>query len=234
VIVAIDGPASSGKSTTARAVAERAGLLYLDTGAMYRAVALAFLRADREVTPAAANDVLAGLHVGVAEDENGEMRVTLHREDQPREAEDVSGQIRRPAVSRMASQVSTLPTVRDKLVEEQRRVAAARVTEGGGVVLDGRDIGTVVFPEADVKIFLIADAEIRAERRHAELAEQGEAPPFEDVLANIRRRDAQDRAREESPLKKAADAVELDTSERTVEEQVDFVLQRVRSCRAAT
>jgi cytidylate kinase len=234
VIVAIDGPASSGKSTTARAVAERAGLLYLDTGAMYRAVALAFLRADREVTPAAANDVLAGLHVGVAEDENGEMRVTLHREDQPREAEDVSGQIRRPAVSRMASQVSTLPTVRDKLVEEQRRVAAARVTEGGGVVLDGRDIGTVVFPEADVKIFLIADAEIRAERRYAELAEQGEAPPFEDVLANIRRRDAQDRAREESPLKKAADAVELDTSERTVEEQVDFVLQRVRSCRAAT
>jgi cytidylate kinase len=234
VIVAIDGPASSGKSTTARAVAERAGLLYLDTGAMYRAVALAFLRADREVTPAAANDVLAGLHVGVAEDENGEMRVTLHREDQPGEAEDVSGQIRRPAVSRMASQVSTLPTVRDKLVEEQRRVAAARVTEGGGVVLDGRDIGTVVFPEADVKIFLIADAEIRAERRYAELAEQGEAPPFEDVLANIRRRDAQDRAREESPLKKAADAVELDTSERTVEEQVDFVLQRVRSCRAAT
>jgi cytidylate kinase len=233
VIVAIDGPASSGKSTTARAVAERAGLLYLDTGAMYRAVALAFLRADRrEVTPAAANDVLAGLHVGVAEDESGEMRVTLHREDQ--EAEDVSGQIRRPAVSRMASQVSTLPTVRDKLVEEQRRVAAARVTEGGGVVLDGRDIGTVVFPEADVKIFLIADAEIRAERRYAELAEQGEAPPFEDVLANIRRRDAQDRAREESPLKKAADAVELDTSERTVEEQVDFVLQRVRSCRAAT
>ena len=234
MIVAIDGPASSGKSTTARAVAERAGLLYLDTGAMYRAVALAFLRADREVTPAAANDVLVGLHVGVAENENGEMRVTLDREDQPGEAEDVSGQIRRPAVSRMASQVSTLPTVRDKLVEEQRRVAAARVTEGGGVVLDGRDIGTVVFPEADVKIFLIADAEIRAERRYAELAEQGEAPPFEDVLANIRRRDAQDRAREESPLKKAADAVELDTSERTVEEQVDFVLQRVRSCRAAT
>lgn len=230
VIVAIDGPASSGKSTTARAVAERAGLLYLDTGAMYRAVALAFLRADREATSAAADEVLAGLHVGVTEGEGGGMRVRLQREG---EAEDVSGQIRRPAVSRMASQVSTLTAVRDKLVEEQRRVAAARVQEGGGVVLDGRDIGTVVFPDAEVKIFLIADAEVRAERRHAELAEQGEAPPFEEVLADIRRRDAQDRAREESPLKKAADAVELDTSERTIEEQVDFVLQRVREHWAA-
>ena len=237
MIVAIDGPASSGKSTTARAVAERADLLYLDTGAMYRAVALAFLRADREATPAAAEDVLAGLHVGVAEGEDGEMRVTLGRENPEREepgnVEDVSRQIRRPAVSRRASQVSTLAAVRDKLVKEQRRVAAARVADGGGVVLDGRDIGTVVFPEANVKIFLVADAEVRAERRHAELAEQGEAPPFEDVLADIRRRDAQDRAREESPLKKAADAVELDTSECTIEEQVDFVLQRVRSCRAA-
>ena len=224
MIVAIDGPASSGKSTTARAVAERAGLLYLDTGAMYRAVALAFLRAGREATPEAAEEVLDGLNVGVAHDEaegNGAMRVML-------DGEDVTGQIRQPQVTRKASEVSTLRAVRKKLVEEQRRVAAEHEAAGGGVVLDGRDIGTVVFPEADVKIFLVADAQVRAERRHAELKEQGEAPPLEDVLASIRRRDAQDRARAASPLKKADDAVEFDTTARSIEEQVEFVLQHVR------
>jgi cytidylate kinase len=227
VIVAIDGPASSGKSTTARAVAQKVGLLYLDTGAMYRAVALAFLRAGIEPDPAEAERVLDALHVDVDHDEDGAMRVTL-------DGDDVTGELRAPAVTRRASEVSALPAVREKLVEEQRRIAAACEAEGGGVVLDGRDIGTIVFPEADVKIFLVADAEVRARRRRAELLEKnGEAPPLEEVLENIRRRDAQDRAREMSPLRQAEDAVALDTTERSIEEQVEFVAQRVRTYRAA-
>jgi cytidylate kinase len=228
VIVAIDGPASSGKSTTARAVAERLGLLYLDTGAMYRAVALAFLRADAEPVPAEAEDVLDGLHVGVRHDADGAMRITIGDGDD----DDVTDALRAPAVTRRASEVSALPAVREKLVEEQRRIAAACEDEGGGVVLDGRDIGTVVFPEADVKIFLVADAEVRARRRRAELIEKnGETPPLDDVLENLRRRDEQDRAREMSPLRQAEDAVPLDTTERSIEEQVEFVAQRVREHR---
>ena len=238
MIVAIDGPASSGKSTTARAVAEEVGLLYLDTGAMYRAVTLAFLRAGvgKEETEAGASvveRVLDGVHVGVHHhvgmhhDEDGAMRVTL-------DGDDVTGELRAPAVTRRASDVSALPAVREKLVEEQRRIAAACEAEGGGVVLDGRDIGTVVFPEADVKIFLVADAEVRARRRRDELLEKhGEAPPLDEVLADIRRRDAQDRAREMSPLRQADDAVALDTTDRSIEEQVEFVAQRVREHRAA-
>ena len=221
MIVAIDGPASSGKSTTARAVAEEVGLLYLDTGAMYRTVALAFLRAGREASREAADEVLPGLHVGVAHDPGGGMRVLL-------DGEDVTDSIRKPRVTQMASEVSALPAVRTKLVDEQRRVASEHEREGGGVVLDGRDIGTVVFPQADVKIFLIADARERARRRHAELQAQGEAPPLEEVLAGIRRRDAQDRARAASPLKKAEDAIELDTSDLSIEEQVNFVVERIR------
>ena len=221
MIVAIDGPASSGKSTTARAVAEELGLLYLDTGAMYRAVAVAFLRAGRDATPESARAVLPQLRLEIAEGEGGRMRVLL-------DGEDVVDRLREPEVTQLASEVSALPSVREKLVEEQRRVASEHEQAGGGVVLDGRDIGTVVFPNADVKIFLIADAEVRARRRHAELEEKGKAPPWEEVLANIRRRDAQDRNRATSPLKKADDAIELDTTELSIEEQVEFVVGRVR------
>lgn len=226
MIVAIDGPASSGKSTTARAVANKAGLVYLDTGAMYRAVALAFLRAEEEPTAEAAPSVLPGLHISIRHDAEGSMRVVLS-------GEDVTERLREPAVTRVVSEVSTLTDVREKLVDEQRRVATEHVKQGGGVVLDGRDIGTVVFPDADVKIFLSADAQVRARRRHAELEARGQAPPLEEVLADIRRRDAQDRARAASPLKKADDAVELDTSNLSIEEQVEFVIDQVRRQEAA-
>ena len=220
MIVAIDGPAGSGKSTTARGVARHMGYLYLDTGAMYRAVALTFLREDEEPTEAVAERVLSSLRIDI--DHSGE---TLHV---ALDGEDVTGQIRTGAVSRMASRVSTLRPVREKLVEEQRRIAREYERQGGGVVLDGRDIGTVVFPGADVKIFMVAAAEERARRRHRDLEAQGETVPFEQVLAEIQERDAQDQERALAPLKRAEDAVELDTTRCTVEEQVQFVVERIR------
>lgn len=229
VIVAIDGPASSGKSTTARRVARRLDFLYLDTGAMYRAVALAFLRTDTEPDADSAADVLEGLRVDVDYDKDNEMHVQLNEED-------VTQALRSEPVSAMASRVSALRVVREKLVAEQRRIARAQLRDDKveGIILDGRDIGTVVFPEADVKIFMVAEAEVRARRRHAELQERGEPVEYEDVLADIRRRDRTDRERTLAPLRRAEDAIELDTTHRSVEEQVQFVVDRVRERRKHT
>lgn len=221
LIVAIDGPASSGKSTTARAVARRLGGLYLDTGAMYRALALAFLRAGAAPTPDGAARVLPGTDVNVSHASDGTMHVALSNED-------VTGQIRTQAVGEMASRVSALPAVRQKLVEAQRAAARKHEAQGKSVVLDGRDIGTVVFPEADVKIFIVAEARERARRRQAELVERGEEADLEAVQAEIEARDRQDRNRAIAPLKKAADALVLDTTALSIEEQVDFVVERVR------
>lgn len=220
MIITIDGPSGSGKSTTARGVARRLGYLYLDTGAMYRAVALAFLEAGAPPTPEAADEVLSDLrvHVHYADDT---MHVTLN-------SRDVTDAIRTQDVGTMASRVSQLAAVREKLVREQRRIARERVAEEGGVVLDGRDTGTVVFPEADVKIYMVADARVRAERRYAEYVEQGRDVSLEAVRQEIVERDRQDRERALSPLQQAEDAIELDTSNRTVEEQIDFVVDRVR------
>lgn len=221
MIITIDGPSGSGKSTTARAVARRLGYLYLDTGAMYRAVALAFLRADAEASSEAADDLLPDLRIDVRYEE-GEMRVFLDRED-------VTTSIRTRRVGDMASRVSKLAAVRRKLVREQRRIASEREQMEGGVVLDGRDTGTVVFPEADLKIYMVADPKVRARRRQAEYAEQGRAPSFEEVYQEIVERDRQDRDRELAPLRKADDAVELDTTHRTIAEQVDFVVQQAQA-----
>ena len=223
MIIAIDGPAGSGKSTTARAVAERLGYLYLDTGAMYRAVALAFLRQEREMTDEAAQALLPGVRVDLVHAE-GDLRVLLG-------GEDVSQAIRRSEVGAGASRVATLPSVRRKLVDEQRRIARRYHETGGGVVLDGRDIGTVVFPDADVKIFLVADPGIRAARRCRELEARGEAVPYETVLEEMMRRDRQDAERALAPLRKADDAVELDTTRLTVAQQVERVLARVQERR---
>ncbi len=223
MIITIDGPSGSGKSTTARAVARRLGYLYLDTGAMYRAVALAFLRADAAATPEAAAELLPGLRVDVRY-EDGDMRVFLDRED-------VTGAIRSQEVGTMASRVSKLAAVREKLVREQRRIAREREQSEGGVVLDGRDTGTVVFPDADLKIYMQADAEVRARRRQAEYAERGRPVPYEEVYREIVERDRQDRERALAPLRKADDAVELDTTHRTIEEQVDFVVKRTEAYR---
>ena len=221
MIITIDGPSGSGKSTTARAVADRLGYLYLDTGAMYRAVALAFLRADARPTDAAAADLLPDLRIDIRYDGDA-MRVHLN-------GEEVTKAIRTQAVGTMASRVSQLAAVREKLVREQRRIAAERVAAEGGVVLDGRDMGTVVFPDADVKIFMVADARVRAERRHAEYIAQGRDVPLDAVHEEIIERDRQDRSRELSPLQKADDAVELNSTHRSIPEQVEFVVNCVRA-----
>jgi len=220
VIIAIDGPAGAGKSTTARRVAERLGYPYLDTGAMYRALALALLRQDPTLDPERAREALARVQLRVAWD-NGRLRVFL-------DSEDVTEAIRTPEVSQAASRISAWPEVRARLLEEQRRIGRAWEQQYGGVVLDGRDIGTVVFPEAEVKVFLVADPEERARRRQRELAERGQEVPLEQVLAEILQRDAQDRQRAVAPLRKADDAVELDTTSLSIDEQVQRVYELVR------
>jgi CMP/dCMP kinase len=213
LVIAIDGPAASGKSTTARLVAERMGYLHLDTGAMYRAIAAKVLRLGHDPSDhAAVLGMLPTTHVELQREDGG-LRVYL-------DGEDVTSLIRTPAVTRAVSPVSSIPGVRAAMVREQRRLGA-----GGGVVLEGRDIGTVVFPDADLKIFLVAGIEARASRRMKDLTEGGTAPRHADVLRDLAERDRLDSTREASPLRKAPDAVELDTSGMTIGEQVDAVVE---------
>ena len=219
MIIAIDGPAGSGKSTTARAVARRLGYLYLDTGAMYRAVALAFIRHGDKLTADTANRLLPSIRIHIDQADDG-LRISLNDED-------VTEAIRRPDVTSASSRVAALAPVREKLVEEQRRIADEYEREGGGVVLEGRDIGTVVLPNAGVKIFMTASEEVRAQRRYVELVEKEADVTLEDVLDEIRRRDERDASRALAPLRKAADAIEIDTSKLNVEEQINVVIQAV-------
>lgn len=224
MIVTIDGPAGSGKSTTARAVAERLGFVYLDTGAMYRAVALAFLRAEADPRPAEAEKVLAGLELDVRYGPDG-MRVFLGDED-------VSEGIRTSEVGTMASQISSLRAVREHLVREQRRIGFEQEDRHGGVILDGRDTGTVVFPGADLKIYMVADVDERARRRQKQYAEEGKELPFSEVRREIEERDRRDRTRDIAPLRRADDAVSLDTTGKSIREQVAFVVDRVKEARS--
>lgn len=221
MIVAIDGPAGSGKSTTARRVADAMGWLYLDTGAMYRTVALAFLDRGAAFTDEAAEGLLASLDLDLRMGTDGLM-VTLDHDD-------VTERIRTPETSEAASRVSALPAVRRRLVEEQRRMAREQNDAGLGVVMEGRDIGTVVFPEADVKVYMVANPEARAERRHRELTDQGETVSLDDVAEDIAERDARDATRSVSPLRQAEDAVVLDTTGLDIDEQVKRVVALVRT-----
>lgn len=223
MIITIDGPAGSGKSTTARAVASHLDFVYLDTGAMYRAVALAFLQSDAAPTREGAEEVLSSLQVDV-QYRAGTMRVFLGEKE-------VTDDLRSSEVGNVASQISTLARVRERMVREQRRIGYEQEEKEGGVVLDGRDTGTVVFPDADLKVFMVADLDERARRRQNEYAEKGEDVPFEDVRAEIEARDRQDRNRDIAPLRRADDAVTLDTTHRTIEEQVAFVVDRVKERR---
>lgn len=207
MVIAIDGPAGAGKSTVARAVARELGFTYLDSGAMYRCVALAVSRTGADPDDGdAAGEVAERVRI-----EFDDGRVSL-------DGEDVSAAIRTPEVSALASRVSVHPRVREALVAEQRRLIAS-----GRYVAEGRDIGTVVSPDAPLKVFLGASDEERARRRAAETGE-----PFEEVLRAQRERDRRDREREHAPLRPAEDAVELDTTGLPVEEVVARVVELAR------
>jgi CMP/dCMP kinase len=211
LIIAIDGPVGSGKSTVARRVAEMLGYTHLDSGAMYRAVAW---KALRERVPLDSQEQLAALAGRVRIDlvpRNGRQRVLL-------DGEDITDWIRTAEVSYAASMVAAVPGVRRPLVSEQRRAGAQ-----GGVVMEGRDIGTVVYPHADLKIYLDASPEARAQRRWQELREKGEAPDPLIVLAELLERDRRDRERKVSPLFRAADAVVVDNTAMDAEETARVV-----------
>lgn len=212
-VIAIDGPAGSGKSTVARLLSDRLGYLYLDTGAMYRAAALLALREGVSLDdgPTLAALTRAG-RIGFSPSGH-----VLARD------EDVAEDIRRPSVSAAVSEVSAHAEVRDLLVAEQRRIASGR-----DVVIEGRDIGTVVFPGAAVKVFLTAAPEVRAERRRKELVATGEHTSAAETLAAMQARDTYDSSRAVSPLRKATDAVEVDTSAMSIDQVLDALETLVR------
>lgn len=210
IIVAIDGYSSCGKSTMAKALAQHAGYTYVDTGAMYRAIALYTLRHEL-AEPAAIIAALPKIEVGFVRI-NDEQHVTLN-------GEDVEGQIRTLQVGNRASEVSQIKEVRAFLVAQQQKMGEAK-----GIVMDGRDIGTVVFPKAELKLFLTATPEVRAQRRYKELLEKGEHPDFETVLKDVNERDYRDTHRAESPLRQAEDAIVVDNSNMTKYEQMEVII----------
>lgn len=210
IIVAIDGYSSCGKSTIAKALAKYAGYTYVDTGAMYRAVALYAQRigvANRESRDIDLLAQLENVHIDFIQTPEGQ-HVTLN-------GEDVESQIRTLEIGNLASQISTIKEVRAFLVAQQQAMG-----EKKGIVMDGRDIGTVVFPNAELKLFLTASPEVRAERRFKELEAKGEKPVWEEVLADVNDRDYRDTHRAESPLRQAEDAVVVDNSHMSREEQM--------------
>jgi cytidylate kinase len=223
LIIAIDGPVGSGKSTVARRVAEMLGYTHLDSGAMYRAVGLKALRCAVPLdSPERLAELAETAHIDLVP-QDGRLLVIL-------DGEDVTDAIRAPEVSHAASVVAVVPGVRHPMVAEQRRAGQA-----GGVVMEGRDIGSVVFPHADLKIFLDASAEVRAGRRQRELAEKGELLEFAKVLEDVHERDRRDREREMSPLVRAADAVVVDNTAMDAEEtaRVIVLLAKEKSKAAA-
>jgi CMP/dCMP kinase len=232
-IVTIDGPAGAGKSTVARRLAEELGYVLVDTGAMYRAVALAAARRgvpwnDGERVAAVARGIVGAHALTFERDPVLGVRVFLHGDwsgTGAPERTDVSEAIRTPEISQGASTVSAHGEVRRVLLDMQRQAG----TEGG-VVLEGRDIGTVVFPNAEVKFFLTASPEVRARRRHDELVAKGQNVTFAETLADVMERDARDSSRAVAPLKQADGAVLVDSTTRNIDETVAFMLERVRAC----
>lgn len=215
VNIAIDGPAGAGKSTAARAAAARLGYIYVDTGALYRAIACYVLEKGCDVHDRERVIRLLGEITPELRFEEGVQHVYLN-------GRDVSDKIRTPEVSMGASAVSPIPEVRAFLFELQRKIAREN-----DVIMDGRDIGTVVLPEAQLKIFLTASPEARADRRFKELSEKGNAPAYEQVLSDIIKRDREDSTREIAPLKQAPDAVLLDTTGMTLEETTDKIIKMI-------
>lgn len=214
--VAIDGPSGAGKSTISKVIAGRLGFTYIDTGAMYRAAALFCVRkcVDIKNEPEKATELVKSITIDLKNSENGTI-VFLN-------GENVTDLIRTPEISLGASSISAIPEVRVVLVEKQREMGN-RVN----VIMDGRDIGTCVLPDADVKIFLTASSEARAKRRYAELCEKGEKVTFDEVLADMVKRDHNDSTRKASPLKPAEDSITIDTTELDFNESVNVIYNTI-------
>lgn len=213
--VAIDGPAGAGKSTIAKAAAKELGFIYVDTGALYRAVAYNAVKTGAIDDEQKIINMLDSTKVELKY-VNGVQAVYLN-------GEDVSAFIRTPEISMGASKVSAIPQVRAFLLNLQREIASTN-----NVIMDGRDIATVVLPNADVKIFLFASPECRAERRYKELIEKGESVSFDDVLKDVNQRDYQDSHREIAPLKPSDDSIMVDTSEFTLQESIDLIVNTIK------
>lgn len=217
IAIAIDGPAGAGKSTISKAAAKQLGFIYIDTGALYRTVGLAASRRGVEpVEGAEVDSMLSEIKVELTFNDKGEQVVLL-------DGEDVSGLIRTPEASMMASSISAIPSVRAYLLDLQRDMAKTN-----NVIMDGRDIGTVVLPNAEIKIFLTAAPEARAERRYKELIEKGMDVKFEDVLDDVKTRDYNDSHREIAPLKQADDAVLADTTELDLQGSIDLIVSIIK------
>lgn len=210
--IAIDGPAGAGKSTIARLIAKRRGMIYVDTGAMYRAMALYFIR--KGIRPEETERISQ-------ECENADITIRYENQEQVvyLNGENVNAYLRTEEVGNMTSQSSVNPKIRQKMVKLQHKLA-----EEESVVMDGRDIGTCVLPNADVKIYLTASSTVRAKRRFEELTAKGETPDFDSIEADIKERDYRDMHREISPLRQAEDAVLVDSSDMTIEEVVEKIL----------
>ena len=215
--VAIDGPSGAGKSTLAKSLARELGFVYVDTGAIYRSVGCFARRRGADPADAAAVEaLLPEIRLEMVYGEDGLQHMILN-------GEDVTGEIRLPEISMYASRVSAIPAVRAFLLEMQRDMAKKH-----SVIMDGRDIGTVVLPHADVKIFLTASAEDRARRRFLELEERGTPEPYEKLLSEMRERDHNDATRAAAPLRPAEDAVVLDTTGNTFQQSLDLLLRTIK------
>jgi len=215
IIVAIDGPAGAGKSTIAKLAAEKLGYAYIDTGAMYRSVAWKFLQTGKAFD----EDFISGLSKTMLIDFKPEAKINRVFVD----GTEVTDAIRTPEVTAIVSRVAAIGAVREAMVDQQRRMG-----EAGGVLMDGRDIGTVVFPNAQLKIFLTASVEERARRRYAEMVAKGQQVDLQQLQADIAERDKQDSERAISPLRQAEDALLLDTSDMGISEVTDRILQLVQ------
>lgn len=215
IVIAIDGYSSCGKSTLAKALAKKLHYIYIDTGAMYRAVTLYLQRNDIDLTDEEQiKEALKNIHLNF-HSRDYQTHITLN-------GEEVSEEIRKMDVSQLVSEVSTIKAVRSELVMQQQRMGKSK-----NIVMDGRDIGTIVFPDAPLKIFMTADPKIRAERRYKELLEKGEDITLEEVFENIAHRDYIDTTRLESPLVRAHDAIILDNTDLNENQQLQFVLDKV-------
>lgn len=218
ITIAIDGHSSCGKSTMAKDLAQKIGYVYIDTGAMYRAVTLYAMRhgliSEGKVKAEALQEEMSHISISF------QLNTVTNRPDTYLNGEYVEREIRTMEVSHHVSQIAALPFVRTAMVEMQREMGKEK-----GVVMDGRDIGTVVFPTAELKIFVTASAEIRAQRRYDELTAKGEKCQLADILENVKQRDYLDSTRETSPLRRADDAIVLDNSNMTIEEQSDWLMK---------